>query len=267
MYKTFSVKCIICLALVLMMAMPLVACQPPLDDDVDAALPTDVVGEATDDPAVEPADTEEALNPDDTEAVEPTEGADETEVVTTEAAQTGDPKTEAPQKTESAKTEAPKTEAPKTAAPNNNKKMGKFTAEDLNGKSYSSSSMFAENKLTMINCWFTGCGPCIKEMPEIQQIANDFASRGVKVYGVLQDSEDDANKINEAKEILSAAGVSYPNLRNQDSVRAVFFTKLNVRAFPTTFFVDSEGYILRVATGSNNYDSWARILNELLAGM
>lgn len=41
----------------------------------------------------------------------------------------------------------------------------------------------------MVNVWATTCGPCIQEMPHIQQLANNYAGRGLKVVTVLGDSE------------------------------------------------------------------------------
>ena len=270
MYKTFSAKCILCLVLVLMMALPLAACQPPIDDQVDVnADPTeDVI--ATVEPTEE-VETTEPVEPvetevDTTESVEPTEETTET-AATTAATTTDSSKTEAP-KTQSPKTEAPKTEAPKTESPATEKpktqKMGSFSAEDTNGKSYNFKSVFSKNKITMLNCWYTGCGPCIKEMPEINQIAKDFSSRGVQVFGVLWDSE---TKWDLAMSIIDSTGATYPQLRNQEGVQKAIFDRFNVKAFPVTFFVDSEGNILKTDTGANTYDSWAKTLNELLAGL
>ena len=37
----------------------------------------------------------------------------------------------------------------------------------------------------MVNVWATTCGPCIQEMPHIQQLANNYAGRGLKVATVL----------------------------------------------------------------------------------
>ncbi len=49
-----------------------------------------------------------------------------------------------------------------------------------------------EGKLLVVNFWATWCTPCIEEMPELQQFADEFAPRGVAVIGV---GVDDADKI------------------------------------------------------------------------
>jgi peroxiredoxin len=47
-------------------------------------------------------------------------------------------------------------------------------------------------KLLVVNFWATWCGPCVEEMPELQQFADEFAQRNVAVIGI---GVDDADKI------------------------------------------------------------------------
>lgn len=277
MYKTFSFKCIACLVLALMMALPFAACTPPIDDEVSVGLdPTDAVVEDT----VEPEETENVeatVEPEETENVEATENADATEAVETEAAketqsastkapETKNPATKAPATTAPA-TKTPETKAPETKTPIETLgKMGNFSTEDLNGKSYSAKDLYAGNKLTMINVWGTDCGPCIKEMPYIEQLAKELAGKGFKVYGVLQDSEKDG-MLEKGKDIVASAKTSYVHLRNMDSINNALLNRFGVRQLPTTFFLDSEGNILKKVTGGNTYDSWKTIITDLLAAL
>ena len=47
-----------------------------------------------------------------------------------------------------------------------------------------------EGKLLVVNFWATWCTPCIDEMPELQQFADEFAARNVAVIGVGVDELD-----------------------------------------------------------------------------
>lgn len=47
-----------------------------------------------------------------------------------------------------------------------------------------------EGKLLVVNFWATWCTPCIDEMPELQQFADEFAGRNVAVIGVGVDEAD-----------------------------------------------------------------------------
>ena len=103
----------------------------------------------------------------------------------------------------------------------------------------------------MVNVWATTCGPCIQEMPHIQQLANNYAGRGLKVVTVLGDSETIIGGIQ---------GFNLPVLRNNSSVAAAF----PAGAYPTTYFIDSNGNILKVVTTSSSYDKWCSIIDNLL---
>ena len=49
-------------------------------------------------------------------------------------------------------------------------------------------------------------------------------------------------------------------MRNNSSVAAAF----PAGAYPTTYFIDSNGNILKVVTTSNSYDKWCSIIDNLL---
>ena len=120
-------------------------------------------------------------------------------------------------------------------------------------------SMFAGAELTMINIWATNCGPCIQELPHIQNLAEAYESRGVQIVTALGDSEQ-SGMINYALSIINRLGFNLPVLRNTASFSAQF----PAAAYPTTYFVDRNGNIVRVVTTSNSYSEWCAILDELL---
>lgn len=135
-----------------------------------------------------------------------------------------------------------------------------FSTKAINNGSTYDNSMFSKAKVTMVNVWATTCGPCIQEMPHIQQLANNYAGRGLKVVTVLGDSET-PGCINTALAIIGGIqGFNLPVLRNNSSVAAAF----PAGAYPTTYFIDSNGNILKVVTTSNSYDQWCSIIDNLL---
>ena len=119
--------------------------------------------------------------------------------------------------------------------------------------------MFAGAELTMINIWATNCSPCINELPHIQNLAEAYESRGVQIVTALGDSEQ-SGMINYALSIINGLGFNLPVLRNTASFSAQF----PAAAYPTTYFVDRNGNIVRVVTTSNSYSEWCAILDELL---
>lgn len=135
-----------------------------------------------------------------------------------------------------------------------------FTTVAINGDHATyDNSMFASAELTMINIWATNCGPCIQELPHIQNLAEAYESRGVQIVTALGDSEQ-SGMINYALSIINGLGFNLPVLRNTASFSAQF----PAAAYPTTYFVDRNGNIVKVVTTSNSDSEWCAILDELL---
>lgn len=135
-----------------------------------------------------------------------------------------------------------------------------FSTKAINNGNTYDNSMFSKAKVTMVNVWATTCSPCIQEMPHIQQLANNYAGRGLKVVTVLGDSEIPGCINSALVTIGGIQGFNLPVLRNNSSVAAAF----PAGAYPTTYFIDSNGNILKVVTTSNSYDKWCSIIDNLL---
>lgn len=120
-------------------------------------------------------------------------------------------------------------------------------------------SVVSSSKLTMVNYWATWCGPCVSEIPDIQQLSEDYADSGLSVIGVLFGDEDTDG----AKEFLSETGVTYPVVLPEG---AFLTLGSDIYAIPTTMFFDSDGsQVGDTVVGSKSYEDWAGLI-ELLLG-
>ena len=91
----------------------------------------------------------------------------------------------------------------------------------------------------MINLWATWCHACIKEMPELAELAKEFEKNGCRIVGICLDADEEG--MDElAREILKEKGVDYLNLVPPESVDEI----LPTIAYPTSFFFDSEGRMI-----------------------
>ncbi len=136
-----------------------------------------------------------------------------------------------------------------------------FSTSAINGGSYNN-SMFSKAPLTMINIWATWCGPCIEELPHIQQLSKTYGGR-VQVVTILFDSSTDG-AVETAQAIMGSIGFTVPVLRCNSSVRKAFINPYNVAALPFTFFIDSNGNVVSTERNSHTYDQWCSIINNLL---
>ena len=122
----------------------------------------------------------------------------------------------------------------------------------------------------MVNIWATFCGPCIREMPELGEIAKEYKEKGVQIIGIVTDVQNQngsiSNKqIETANQIIQKTGADYPHLLpSNDLYRA----QLNqVDSVPTTIFVDKEGKTVGESyVGARSKEQWLKIIDELLGG-
>ena len=118
-----------------------------------------------------------------------------------------------------------------------------FKGKDLDGNDVDD-SLFAQNKVTVVNFWFSGCEPCVEELSKLNELNDKIKKMGGEVVGINTDTLDDnQDGIKEAKEILKARGASYKNL-TFDSDSTVGKYAGDIMAFPTTVLVDKDGNIV-----------------------
>jgi thiol-disulfide isomerase/thioredoxin len=140
----------------------------------------------------------------------------------------------------------------------------KINTSNLNGETVTNET-FTENKLTMLNVWATWCPPCVRELPELQKISEAYAAKGVGVVGVLQDGvtelgAPDEKTIETAKKLL--AEVNYIVILPDETLTTEFINQMAY--FPTTFFLDSNGEVIRTVIGSRDFDGWKAEIDEIL---
>jgi len=139
-----------------------------------------------------------------------------------------------------------------------------FEATTIEGEPMSS-DIFAQSKLTMINVWATYCNPCLMEMPDLGDIAEEYDKANFQLIGIVSDVVDTASKsdIDNVKELVIQTEANYPHLLLNQSLYENLVG--GVSSVPTTFFVNQKGELLTYVVGANDEDTWERIINELLA--
>lgn len=138
---------------------------------------------------------------------------------------------------------------------------------DLEGNAVDS-SVFAENTLTLVNVWNVGCTPCIQEIPALDKLDKEFREQGVAVKGMYHSFGEPigAEEQKEIEGILSKAGAEYQQLVISEEMAQAKEVE-EMAAFPTTFFVDSEGKIVEMLEGSRDYEGWKSVVEKMLEKM
>ena len=155
---------------------------------------------------------------------------------------------------------------PPKAAQVSGEEIMKMEVMDLSKNPVKLGSLISGNKVTMLNFWGTFCGPCIGEMPDLGDLERKYKDQGFEILGLTSDIVDyqgnmDESLIGEAEDIAADTGVTYPILIT--SMELMDYTQL--MAFPTTYFVDAQGNMLRdPVVGSQSREAWEKIITELL---
>jgi peroxiredoxin len=116
-----------------------------------------------------------------------------------------------------------------------------FTLQDAQGQSMRLSDL--RGKPVLLNIWASWCAPCKAEMPAMQTVYADYAPQGFTVLAVNATFQDQQEN---ALAFAASRGLTFPILLDtQGSVSQLY----QVRAMPTSFFIDSQGIIRRSVFG------------------
>ena len=110
---------------------------------------------------------------------------------------------------------------------------------------------------TLVNLWASWCGPCLKEMPELQAFANEQAANGMQVVGIAL---DDAAP---ARAMLERLGITYANLVDVPGPADAGVRLGNpAGVLPYSVLVSPEGRVLKTKIGpfedKDDIAAWAR---------
>lgn len=135
-----------------------------------------------------------------------------------------------------------------------------FETTDLYGNPVSSSDLFSQNEVTMVNCWATWCGFCVGELPDLQQIDGRLKARGCGVVGFLTDGED-PDDLEDAIRDVQEAGVTYPVVLAPKNLDDYFdFSK----GMPATYFVNRNGEIVGTPIFGAQVDKYEQAISDIL---
>ena len=119
---------------------------------------------------------------------------------------------------------------------------------DLNNNILEPKSLYG--KKTIINYWATWCGPCIKEMPEIENAQKKLS----KIYNFVLVSDENMDKI---LDFTTSREFDLNFFKSKKSNEIV-----GVYSLPTSFVYDEKGKKIKTIVGVTKWDS-EEIINQL----
>lgn len=119
------------------------------------------------------------------------------------------------------------------------KKSPDFHVTDINGKSYSRDEL--AGKVVVINTWFAECRPCVKEIPDLNRLVQDFEGEDVVFLGFARNEQKDILKFLEKREF------NYKHIAADSDL----FSKFYINVYPTNILVDRNSLITFYETSLN----------------
>lgn len=183
--------------------------------------------------------------------------ADRTESTTETAAEaSSQAETAAPQETERATETTKVVPAPE------------FTLTDQYGVEHTLSDY--KGKTIFLNFWATWCGPCRKEMPDIEALYESYGGNkeDLIILGVANPKTKDYPQnqdgtVEEVTAFLEEGGYTYPVVMD---TTGNIFRQYAVTAFPTTFMIDTEGNVYGYISGTLTREMMESIISQTTEG-
>ena len=140
-----------------------------------------------------------------------------------------------------------KTDSGSTSKTTDDSSLPKFPAfegKDLDGNTVKSSDLFSGNAVTVVNFWFTTCGPCVGELGDLDALNKELSGKGGALIGINAFTLDgNEAAISDAKDVLTQSGATYQNVYFDSGSEAGKFVE-SIYAYPTTYVVNLSGRIV-----------------------
>jgi thiol-disulfide isomerase/thioredoxin len=131
-----------------------------------------------------------------------------------------------------------------------------FTITDSGGNEISFSDF--RGKPVVLNFWASWCPPCKQEMPEFEKLYQEFESEIQFVMLALTDGQRETTET--ASSFIKAQGYTFPVYFDTNREGAMMF---GIQSIPTTFFIDSDGYLTDFIIGMLDESVLRRSLENL----
>jgi len=116
-------------------------------------------------------------------------------------------------------------------------KLPDFRLKNLDNKTVAYSQLKGK-KLTVLDFWATWCKPCVRAIPKLVKLHEQYKAQGVEIIGINVDGTRNLSKV---KPFSHSLNISYPVLLD---VNNELMNKLKVTAMPTLLIVDANDEIV-----------------------
>lgn len=128
-----------------------------------------------------------------------------------------------------------------------------FTLEDLNGNEVKLSSL--KGKKVFLNFWATWCPPCRAEMPDIEKLYQETKDSELVILAVNVGEDKKA-----AQDFMNSNNYNFTVLLDENGEVSRLY---QVTGIPTSYFIDTEGFLGDGVSGAISLESMKEYINNL----
>ncbi|MDQ0205767.1 TlpA family protein disulfide reductase [Alkalicoccobacillus murimartini] len=130
---------------------------------------------------------------------------------------------------------------------------------DLFGGEDSVNVFSGDQEVTILNIWATWCEPCVRELPDLMDLEEDYRDEGLSVHTVNAQKYERVQAHTE--EFIEEQNVTLPVFLDKEGA---FFQLYQIRGMPTTFVIDSDQTIVERIEGEVTYEMLEEKITPLL---
>ena len=132
-----------------------------------------------------------------------------------------------------------------------------FSLPDIHGRPRSVSEW--DGRVILINFWATWCLPCLKEIPELLALQDEYGELGLQVLGIALQKPDAVTGF------VAEHNMTYPVMAGEAEVIVIAESYGNrAGALPYSAIIDRHGYIAFTKAGPITKDEVENLLVDLL---
>jgi thiol-disulfide isomerase/thioredoxin len=94
-------------------------------------------------------------------------------------------------------------------------------------------------KYTLVDFWFSGCGPCIRKFNELKETYKEFHDKGFNIVAISSDKKE---SLPNYERVIKKFQYTWDLVLDLDGVKT---KSININQFPSTFLLDSQGKIIQ----------------------
>ena len=137
-----------------------------------------------------------------------------------------------------------------------------FSMETMDGDVFTQENLKGY-KITVFNVWEPYCASCLKEMPDIDALADELKEEGIQIVNVNGYAYTSPEDNELAYTQMSERNIKMPKLIADEAFSNELLPVL-ADAFPGTFIVSEDGKILDFVSSSKSKEAWKQYFLEFV---